>query len=522
MAQQEPPPPPLALIHKTTQHLRRQRYLNVLGFFLPLGLALGLSGYLVLTTVSWPLALLLGPLGVWAFFFWTSLRQTQNSAGHQTAAALLDEKTLSKERFLTLATLSRPQEHTGLLPLLQRDTAKRAAFFVPERDVPFRLDRRVPIGLLVSGLCVAGAFGLFSLPSQTISALLSPTLGPSQKPLQLAELEKKAHELATQGNTPQERAAGAELIALVEQLRAPGLERHEKEHLIEETEKRIRLNIQLPQLLPIDLKLLATEGQNEQNDGTGGDQKQDLAKKEQSQGRKKRPAAAEGTEAGQQRRDDGPSEGDQNRQAEPPQQVGGGIQFEQPERRGEKKNQPGQQGEQRQTSSQHDPTQHSQGADPNIPGERQNQPDMNTPGPRSDPNLAGHKGQASGKGPSQRKAQRFIQAGEKLGGFLTKDVRFVKVRVPVGDESQSDTEKRTPNTSPAQPTTPHSNAPLTDRPRDPTQASQPIPLEYRPLLNTVDDDKADDDDQSTRREHCPLCDHLSKKRSSSTLNSRTG
>ena len=46
MAQQEPPPPPLALIHKTTQHLRRQRYLNVLGFFLPLGLALGLSGYL--------------------------------------------------------------------------------------------------------------------------------------------------------------------------------------------------------------------------------------------------------------------------------------------------------------------------------------------------------------------------------------------------------------------------------------------------------------------------------------------
>ena len=179
----------LTLINRTARHLRRQRRLNVLGFFLPLGVALGLGGGLLLASVSWPLVLLLAPLGVWAFLLWTALRHTRHDAEHQNAAALLDERTLGKERFLTLATLSQPQAPTGLskkraasalVSLLERDTARRAAFFVPERDVPFRLDRRVPIGLLVSGLCVAGAFGLFVLSSQPISALLPPPLDLSQ------------------------------------------------------------------------------------------------------------------------------------------------------------------------------------------------------------------------------------------------------------------------------------------------------------------------------------------------------
>ena len=465
------------VITRTAQRLRLHRYLNILGFFLPLGLALGLGGAVTLASVSWPLALLLGPLGGWAFFFCKALRHVH--IGHQTAAVLLDKKTQSKERFLTLATIAQPPDRMAIL--LQRDAAGRAAFFVPERDVPFQLDRRVPIGLLVSSLCVAGALGLFWPPSQPISALLSPGLNPSHKPLQLAELEKKARELTAQGNTPQEQAAGTELVAPVKRLRASGLGRHEKELLIGEAEQRIKLDIRLPQLLPIDLKLFATESRN---DGAGGNQKQDLAKQAQSRGPNTRSSVAEGTQAGQQRRDNGPSEGDQNRQTEPPQESGG-IQFEQPERRGHQQHPADHQADgARRVSSRHDPTQRPQGDDPNIPGE-QHRPDRNTPGPQSDPNRAGPTERGRGKDPSQGKA--LVQAGEKSGGFLTKDMRFVKVRVPVGEADQSDTRQRTANTSPARPITPYSNAPLTDRQRGPTPARQPIPLEYRSLLNGADD-----------------------------------
>ena len=469
------------LINRTAQHLRRQRRLNVLGFFLPLGIALGLGGGLLLASVSWLLVLLLAPLGVWAFFLWTALRHTRHDAEHQSAAALLDERTLGKERFLTLATLSQPQALTGLnkkrssstlVSLLERDTAKRAAFFVPERDVSFRWDRRVPIGLLVSGLCVAGAFGLFMLSSQPISAL--PPLDLSQQPLRLSELEKKAHALATQGKTRPEREAGAELLSLVARLKAPELSPQEKERLIEETQQRLRLNIQLPQLLPqlLSIDLLATQGRHEQ-DGASGDR--------QSQGDGKNPSATEGTGQEPGRRDDKPAAGDPNRQAEPPQQAGGGIQFEPPKRDGEKKPQSDQgAGGTRRAAAQHDPALHAQAGDPDSPGGQRGQ-DPNTPGLQPDPNRTQPRG--SGTGPGQGPAPRFGRAGEKVGGFLTKDVRFVKVRVPAGDTGHSDTGERTANTSPAQPITPYSNAPLTDQAHDSTPAGQPIPLEYRPILD---------------------------------------
>ena len=470
------------LINRTAQRLRRQRRLNVLGFFLPLGMALGLGGGLLLASVSWPLGLLLAPLGVWAFFLWTALHHTRHDAEHQSAAALLDEKTLGKERFLTLATLSQPQAPTGLnkkrssstlVSLLERDTAKRAALFVPERDVPFRLDRRVPISLLVSGLCVAGAFGLFVLSSQPISALLSPVFDLSQQPLRLSELEKKAHELATQGKTRPEREAGAALLSLVEKLKAPELSPQEKERLIEETQKRLRLNIQLPQLLPqlLSIDLLATRGQHEQ-DGAGGDQ--------QSQGDRKNSSAAEGAGQGLDRRDDKPAAGGPNRQAEPPQPAGGGIQFEPPGQHGDKKPQSDQGASgTRRAGAQPDPALRAQAGDPDSPGGQRGQ-DPSTPGLQPDPNRTQPTG--SGTEPGQGPAPRFGRAGEKVGGFLTKDVRFVKVRVPAGDTGHSDTGERTTNTSPARPITPYSNAPLTDQAHDSPPAGQPIPLEYRPIL----------------------------------------
>ncbi|MGH7963200.1 MAG: hypothetical protein ACRERD_15470, partial [Candidatus Binatia bacterium] len=77
----------------------------------------------------------------------------------------------------------------------------------------------------------------------------------------------------------------------------------------------------------------------------------------------------------------------------------------------------------------------------------------------------------------------FLRPGEQASGFLTKDARFVKVRVPVGQEAQQeDSGKRTDNPNTTVPRTPYSNAPLKEGPPDQAQPKQPIPLEYRNIL----------------------------------------
>jgi hypothetical protein len=80
------------------------------------------------------------------------------------------------------------------------------------------------------------------------------------------------------------------------------------------------------------------------------------------------------------------------------------------------------------------------------------------------------------------RGERFLKPGEQPGGFLTKDVRFVKVRIPVGNEPQSGGDKLTENYDAAQPKTPYSNAPLKEGLPDQVQLKQPIPLEYRAIL----------------------------------------
>src|SRR4029078_3723487 len=80
------------------------------------------------------------------------------------------------------------------------------------------------------------------------------------------------------------------------------------------------------------------------------------------------------------------------------------------------------------------------------------------------------------------RGERFTQPGEQPGGFLTKDARFVKVRIPMGREPQGKGDTQIKKYDPAQPKTPYSNAPLKDTPPDGIQPQQPIPLEYRAIL----------------------------------------
>ncbi|NOT54354.1 MAG: hypothetical protein HOP18_07095 [Deltaproteobacteria bacterium] len=75
-----------------------------------------------------------------------------------------------------------------------------------------------------------------------------------------------------------------------------------------------------------------------------------------------------------------------------------------------------------------------------------------------------------------------MKQGEQPGGFLTKDARFVKVRIPFGGTPRAEGENLTENTDRAQPHTPYSNAPLKEAPPDHAQVKQPVPLEYRTIL----------------------------------------
>src|SRR5262249_26850221 len=80
------------------------------------------------------------------------------------------------------------------------------------------------------------------------------------------------------------------------------------------------------------------------------------------------------------------------------------------------------------------------------------------------------------------RGERFLKPGEQPGGFLTKDARFVKVRIPFGSAPPSEGEKLTENYEKTQPKTPYSNTPLKEAPPDQAQPKQPIPLEYRTIL----------------------------------------
>ena len=382
--------PPLDLIEQTGQHVRRQRSLNILSFFVPIGLATAIVSYVVVSVFSLPLLLILIPLGIWAAFFATAMRRTQTVGGQEMMAGLLDKKMLSKERFLTLATLPESQHQPSLLPLLQRDATQRATSFVPQRDLPFRLDRRVPIGAVISVLSVGAAFVLFLLPAPTLSRLVPVPLtsSPDSQEIrhsQLAELEKTAKKLVTQGKTPEERAAGAELLALAQKLKNPSLSPKEKEQLIDDAEERITLNLPLPQILPIDLKMFASESENDEGDGNQSDQQQPndkvLAKSnDPSAKNKQNPSTGDNskpqqgqqhtkTKDGQQKDQDQGNQQEGNKQPQPkpqpnPEEAGGELKFDQPEQQGEKKKQPSQSGEQQQSASQHDPNQKTQGGGP--------------------------------------------------------------------------------------------------------------------------------------------------------------
>jgi len=489
------------LIASTHYRALQQRRVNTLGFFLPLGVALFFLADVLLYSFSLPVVFaLILPLIVLCFML-NSLGRDKKTVRREIIAALLDEKTDGKERFLTLVTLppSSPSEHpnasASFLTQLRREAARKAALFVPKRDLPFQLDRRVPVAFL--GAVLSGIL-LFFLPVGDAASVSQSAPTPDAL---IQNIEDIARNLLRPQSTPETQKTGAQLLVLTQELKDPALTPQQQIRLIDEAQKRMNLPVSIPQILPIDLKLFGSDSQQGDDPGNQGDtpqpENQPLAKtNENLEQLKKALSAAQGNEPqqgaqnqdqqNQEQQDQSNKQGQQNKKPQP-KESGGGIKFDQPQQKTGQKQSEQNSSDQQQQSAQQPDKQHSpSGADPRKAGqESQRQAAQNASAGHQpqQPNPSGQQpknkiGKASGQG----KGERFYKKGEQPGGFLTKDARFVKVRIPTDLETDAGSKQRTENTSPAVPTTPYSNAPLAERPEEKNASQQPIPLEYRAIL----------------------------------------
>ncbi|MGE0680563.1 MAG: hypothetical protein AB7P69_06595 [Candidatus Binatia bacterium] len=303
-------------------------------------------------------------------------------------------------------------------------------------------------------------------------------------------LAEVAHHLLQQTSTPQEQMIGAQLSALARQLKNPTLSLQEKQQLVEEARKRLNLDLPFPQILPFDLEIFASksrDGQGEEGSEKGSSQKGNTssANTDDSEGQSQKSTST--TATGKALPQNAKQNGEESNQSQP-RQEGGGITFDFP--RDQKNNQErsphdasgvGQQPSQEQMKDGLSP-----GIDPTRFGGGQNDQAQNQKTQKGDAEGTGEEQnkRSEGKGTvGQGKGERSVKSGDQPGGgFLTQDTHFVKVRVPISQDAQTDKGTRTTNTGRTAPKTPYSNAPLKESVPEQAQGKQPIPLEYRAIL----------------------------------------
>jgi len=360
---------PSSLIEQSRKRLLRQQRINTCGLYLPPLLAtLVLGNVLVREFFLSPVLAFLPAL---ALMFWMGLafRRAGNTVETVAVAALIDEKTNCQERLLTLATVPATEAASPFVALLQRQTEEKTTTFSPQRAFPFALDRRVFLTLFASALSL---LVLFLLPLE--SAIVPPTIpAPPQAQQELETLADFARSLMRGGKTPKEKTAGAQLLALAEQLKDPTIPPEEKQRLIEEAKQRLELP--LPQILPFQLDLFASKG--DKGKGDQGNQSQQDGKQQDKNNKSTDPtqtpqqSAAGNAQQQEQKEQPGSQQDNKKSEQQKPQESGGGIKFNQPkpEQQGEKREQSGQDssGEQQKADQNQSPDSRTQGTDPNRP-----------------------------------------------------------------------------------------------------------------------------------------------------------
>lgn len=498
--------PALTLIHQVRRRLLWHRQLNTLGFFLPLVVVGWLIAQMVSQLLLLPRLVVLLPVVVCGVGIGISLRKIRITTEPESIAALLDDKIQGKERFLTLISALQHSPWLSDSPsyaVVQQQTDQLSKTFLPKRDLPFSLDRKV-FGAVIGAVCSVLTFLFTSFVSEHpffssyFSSQTEESSQESASAIAISTLEKTARLLLSPSSLPEEQLAGAQLLALVQQLQDPSLSVPEKQKLIEEVQKRLNLDLPFPQFFPFDLKIFASKRKEDQNQGKDGESpqggKSQLAKANQNLEQLKQSLSDQlDNEAAQN------EQKSKEKNEKPQTQAGGGITFNFPHPSSNSLSPPnnlqtpGTQQTQanNQTSPQPDVLGQPQNdqtsqVDPKRPGKDLNDQAQNSQNQRHDPEKPGGEQEKTGEGGAtigQGKGERFLKPGDKPGGgFLTKDARFVKVRVPVALEEQGKEETLKEHTNRPTPKTPYSNAPLKGGQLDQLQAKQPIPLEYRSIL----------------------------------------
>ncbi|MBI3247562.1 MAG: hypothetical protein HYZ50_13750 [Deltaproteobacteria bacterium] len=483
---------PFTLLRHTQQRLLLRKRLNAAAFFLSLALLGWVLSWIALRTCTLPLWWSLFPVVTCGGFFGLAVWKTRQEVDAATAAHVLDAASTGKERFLTLATTPSTLSADSLQGVVLQQAEQLTTSFQLERKVPLTLERRVR---WFAGTAVASVLLLFFSPFLR-SSFLAPFSSKQEPTLTedhmreelLAKLEETARQLMTPTATPQEQMSGAQLQALSQQLRDPSLSSQEKRQLIEETQKRWNLDIPLPQLLPFDLQLFASTGKEDKSQGN--EDKDSQGKQSSSVGTQQNPeqlepssSPSEGNDAQQEPQKDGEKK-DQSK----PQQNGGSLAFKfpQPQSKGKEQSPQEASGSEQTPAQAQVPDKNLPGVDPNRPGDNQQAQAQNQQG--TDPNQPGQPGEGQNKQGEEGEAgvgkgKNALKPGEQPGsGFLTQDARFVKVRVPLGQDVPGGEDGRSEHNGRATPKTPYSNAPLKEGTPDQAQAKQPIPLEYRSIL----------------------------------------
>lgn len=495
--------PALTLIQQSRRRLVCHKQLNVLGIFLPLTIIIWIIGFGISKLISIPHLWVILPIIFCGAGLGVALWKVRTIVGNEeNVAALLDDKMQGKERFITLiSTLHEsPSVLDGtLFPVVQHQAEQLSKTFLLEQDLPFVLDRRVPWIMMAA---IVSGFLFFLVPPHAEHAITSffPLLQKQDSPreftAEIADLEKTARLLLSPSSTPEEQLAGAQLSTLAQQLQDPSLSVPEKQKLIEEAQERLNLDLPFPQLFPFDLKLFSGQGKSPEDTGKGGDS--------QTGGKAESINANQNLEQLQQslsgQMDNGPGQneqrGESNKENPQPRSDGSGIIFNPPPQDQKQQSSvsasppsPGSQ----QAKSQNQPSSpadtlgqpHSgltSKVDPHQPGEN---PTNQSQSQQQDPKKPGKEQRKEDGGTTigQGKGERFLKSGAQPGGgFLTKDARFVKVRVPSHQEETAAGDSLAASTNRVVPKIPYSNAPLKEGLPNQRHEKQPIPLEYRKIL----------------------------------------
>ena len=404
--------------------------------------------------VFWLIASCLAAVGLFSVI----LRYRPLVPSVRAAAELIDRQAVSKDRFLTLATLESSAQPANFVARLRQETLGFGERIQFGRDFPYKLKRSFYRSLAVSIVAVV----LFHLLLPVAESVIGP-VSVQQKLRQVAEKMAGKESL---------KPLAQELKALAAKLDDPKATPEEKQAAAEEVEKKIeeqkkkeeeKENRDLLSQAANSLK-----GTEQQQSASGEEQKKDQDK---GGGGIQSNAPQDGKGEGKKSEGGGSdSKGEQSAQMSNDMKQGNAAQGN-PKEKGEEKNQQSQ-GEAK-----------SDQRDPNQPGKEQN--NEKTGKNQGAAKEGAGKNQSSEEPPQGAPpAERFYKAGEGKEGI--KGAGYVTVQLPedvVADSKAEGKPTKAGGTgNRARPQVPVSNAPLPAHvPNAPTEKQQ-MPIEYRGII----------------------------------------